>query len=88
MPDGRAGPGRPRPGGADHARRHRGADKLATECVVNLIRTQSMLATELKRRFRRHGLTGAGCNVLATVDTPGRPHLVPVGFRLGLDDGS
>jgi hypothetical protein len=56
--------------------------------VVNLIRTQSMLATELKRRFRRHGLTGVGFNVLATVDTPGRPHLVPVGFRLGLDDGS
>ena len=40
----RAGRGRV---GADHARRHRGADKLATECVVNLIRTQSMLATEL-----------------------------------------
>ena len=39
----RAGRGR---GGADHARRHRGADKPATECVV------------------------------------------PVGFRLGLDDGS
>ena len=88
MPDGRAGPGRPRPGGGRPPRRHRGADKLATECVVNLIRTQSMLATELKRRFRRHGLTGAGFNVLATVDTPGRPHLVPVGFRLGLDDGS
>jgi predicted pyridoxine 5'-phosphate oxidase superfamily flavin-nucleotide-binding protein len=77
----RAGRGRVE---ADHARRHRGADKLATECVVNLIRTQSMLATELKRRFR----TGAGFNVLATVDTPGRPHVVPVGFRLGLDDGS
>lgn len=58
---------------ADHARRWRGADKLATECVVNLIRTQGMLAAGLERRFRRHGLTGAGFNVLMVLDGAGAP---------------
>lgn len=43
---------------ADHARRYPGADKLATECIINLIRTQSLAAAEIERLFRRHGLTG------------------------------
>ncbi|MBA3431642.1 MAG: hypothetical protein H0U16_09205, partial [Actinobacteria bacterium] len=42
---------------ADHARRYPGADKLATECVINLIRTESLVAAEVERIFRRHGLT-------------------------------
>ena len=48
----------------DHASRYPGANKLATETVINLIRTSSFLVAELDRVFRRYGLTGAGFNVL------------------------
>lgn len=48
----------------DHARRYPGANKLATEAVINLIRTSSFLVAELDRVFRRYGITGAGFNVL------------------------
>jgi DNA-binding MarR family transcriptional regulator len=48
----------------DHARRYPGANKLATECVINLIRTSSLLAADLDRVFRRYGITGPGFNVL------------------------
>ena len=58
---------------ADHARRWPGADKLATECIVNLIRTQSLVVTELDTVFRRHGLTGPGFNVLMILDGAGEP---------------
>ena len=51
--------------GKQPARRRRGAESLATECVVNLIRTEGLVAAELDRIFRRHGLTGPGYNVLA-----------------------
>lgn len=57
----------------DHGRRYPGADKLATECVVNLIRTQSLVAAELDRLFRSHGLTGPGFNVLMIIGGAGRP---------------
>lgn len=56
---------------ADHARRYPGADKLATECVVNLIRAQSLVVSEVERIFRRHGLTGPGFNVLMIVEGAG-----------------
>ncbi|MGH2776849.1 MAG: MarR family winged helix-turn-helix transcriptional regulator [Actinomycetota bacterium] len=49
---------------SDHARRHPGANKLATEVVINLIRTSGFLITELDRILRRYGITGAGFNVL------------------------
>jgi DNA-binding MarR family transcriptional regulator len=52
-------------GAKQPARRRRGADTLATECVVNLIRTEGLVAAELDRIFRPHGLTGPGYNVLA-----------------------
>lgn len=55
----------------DHARRYPGADKLATECVINLIRTVSLVTVELERIFRRHGLTGPGFNVLMLVEGAG-----------------
>ena len=58
---------------ADHARRYPGADKLATECVVNLIRTQSLVVAELDPLFRRHRLTGPGFNVLMIIEGAGRP---------------
>jgi DNA-binding MarR family transcriptional regulator len=48
----------------DHARRYPGANKLATEAVINLIRTSSFLVAELDRVFRRYAITGAGFNVL------------------------
>jgi DNA-binding MarR family transcriptional regulator len=58
---------------ADHARRHPGADKLSTECVVNLIRAESLVARELNRRFRRHGLTGPSFNALMVLDGAREP---------------
>jgi DNA-binding MarR family transcriptional regulator len=58
---------------ADHARRYPGADNLATECVVNLIRTQSLVVAELDPLFRRHRLTGPGFNVLMIIEGAGRP---------------
>jgi DNA-binding MarR family transcriptional regulator len=57
----------------DHARRYPGADKLATECIVNLLRTQGLVTAELARRFRRHGLTGPGFNVLMILEGAGEP---------------
>ncbi|MGH2749624.1 MAG: MarR family winged helix-turn-helix transcriptional regulator [Actinomycetota bacterium] len=58
---------------ADHARRYPGADKLATECVVNLIRTESLVVAELDRLFRSYHLTGPGFNVLMIIQGAGRP---------------
>ncbi|MBA3631134.1 MAG: MarR family transcriptional regulator [Actinobacteria bacterium] len=57
----------------DYARRYPGADKLATECVVNLLRTQGLVTAELARRFRQHGLTGPGFNVLMILEGAGEP---------------
>jgi DNA-binding MarR family transcriptional regulator len=59
--------------GADHARRYPGADKLATEVVVNLLRAHSLLAGELNRRFRSHDLTGPSFNVLSILAGAGEP---------------
>jgi DNA-binding MarR family transcriptional regulator len=62
---------------ADHAEQYPGADKLATEAVLNLIRTTSLITTELEARYRRYGLTGAGYNVLMILtgaDRPLAPH--------------
>jgi DNA-binding MarR family transcriptional regulator len=74
---------------SDHADRYPGADKLATESVINLIRTASMLTGELERRFRRHGLTGPGFNalmVLAGATGPLSPY--QVGERLLVTRGT
>lgn len=74
---------------ADLARRYPGADKLATECVVNLIRTQGLLAAELNGRFRRFGLTGSTFNVLMILDgapEPLSPH--QLGERLLVTRGT
>ncbi len=57
----------------DHASRYPGADKLATECVINLLRTQSLVTAELARLFRRHGLSGPGFNVLMILQGAGEP---------------
>lgn len=58
---------------ADHARRSPGANKLAAECVVNLIRAENLVAAELDRLFRSHGLTGPGFNVLMIIEGAARP---------------
>lgn len=58
---------------SDHARRYPGADRLATDCVVNLIRTEILVVAELDRCFRRHGLTGPGFNVLMILRGAGEP---------------
>jgi DNA-binding MarR family transcriptional regulator len=74
---------------ADHARRYPGADKLATECVVNLIRAESLVAAELNGRFRRFGLTGSTFNVLMILNgapEPLSPH--QLGERLLVTRGT
>ncbi len=74
---------------ADHARRYPGADKLATECVVNLMRTESLMVAELNGRFRRFGLTGSTFNVLMILDgtpEPLSPH--ELGERLLVTRGT
>jgi len=58
---------------AEPPRGYPGADKLATECVVNLIRTESLVVSELDRLFRCHGLSGPGFNVLMIIEGAGRP---------------
>lgn len=45
-------------------RQNPGADPPATECVVNLLRTQSLVAAALTRGLRANGLTLASFNVL------------------------
>ena len=39
-------------------------DRRATEVLINLIRTDSLVTTALTRRFRMHGLSLSGFNVL------------------------
>ncbi|HVH63001.1 MAG TPA: MarR family transcriptional regulator [Candidatus Dormibacteraeota bacterium] len=39
-------------------------DRRATEALINLIRTDSLVTTALSRRFRRHGLSLSGFNAL------------------------
>ncbi|HZD38266.1 MAG TPA: MarR family transcriptional regulator [Actinomycetes bacterium] len=58
---------------ADHARRYPGADKLATECMVNLIRTENLVSAEVNGRFRRFGLTGSTFNVLMILNDATEP---------------
>jgi DNA-binding MarR family transcriptional regulator len=53
---------------ADHERRYPGASKLATEAVINLLRTESVVSAELNRKLRVHGLSVATFNVLMILD--------------------
>src|SRR5256885_11449478 len=39
-------------------------DRRATEVLINLIRTDSLVTTALSRRFRRYGLSLSGFNAL------------------------
>ena len=59
--------------GADHERRYPGASKLATEVVVNLLRTEGLISAELNRRFRALGLTLGTFNVLMILEGAGGP---------------
>lgn len=74
---------------ADHERRYPGAEKLATECVVNLLRTESLVSAELNRRLRRYGLSVATFNVLMILEGAGEP-LCPyeIGDRLLVTRGT
>lgn len=65
--------GKPIRVGDDHAERYPGADKLATEVVLNLIRTTSSITQRLAVVFRRFGLTGAGYNTLMILTGADRP---------------
>ncbi|MGH2830991.1 MAG: MarR family winged helix-turn-helix transcriptional regulator [Actinomycetota bacterium] len=83
----------PKPGAirvaADHERRYRGANKLATEVAVNLLRAECLLSAELNRRFRRHGLSVATFNVLMILEGTPEP-LTPaqIGDRLLVTRGT
>lgn len=73
----------------DHAARYPGADRLATECIINLIRAESLVAAELNNRFRPFGLTGSTFNVLMILDgepEPLSPHVL--GERLLVTRGT
>jgi DNA-binding MarR family transcriptional regulator len=79
------------PGGveAELASRQPGADRLATVCVVNLIRSAALLAAERNSRFRRFGLTGSTFTVLMILDAapgPLSPH--ELGERLLVTRGT
>lgn len=56
---------------ADLEQRHPGADRLATECVINLLRSAALVATDLGRRLARHHLTAPSFNVLMTLQRAG-----------------
>jgi DNA-binding MarR family transcriptional regulator len=87
--DHQAAEGMPIRVGPDHAARYPGADRLATECVLNLIRAESLLAAELNNRFRPFGLTGSTFNVLMILDGEAEP-LSPheIGERLLVTRGT
>lgn len=70
-------------------RAHPGADPLATEVVINLVRTDSLVSAELARLLRRHGLSTATFNVLMILDGAGAP-LCPfeIGDRLLVTRGT
>lgn len=73
----------------DHERKYRGADRLATECVVNLLRAESLVSAELSRLFRRYRLSPATFNVLMILEGAGDP-LCPyeIGERLLVTRGT
>lgn len=59
--------------GTDGGGRQRLDVDLAAQCVVELIRTEGIMAARLDVLFRRHGLTGPGFNVLLIIDGAGAP---------------
>jgi len=73
----------------DHEKRYAGADKLATEAVVNLLRTESLVSAALTGILRRYGLSLATFNVLMILEGAGRP-LCPyeIGERLLVTRGT
>ncbi|MFN2614683.1 MAG: MarR family winged helix-turn-helix transcriptional regulator [Actinomycetota bacterium] len=75
--------------GADHERRYPGAQKLATETVVNVLRAGALLNAELNRKLRAFGLSLATFNVLMILDGDDRP-LCPyeIGDRLLVTRGT
>lgn len=75
--------------GAGIERRYRGADRRATECVVNLLRTESLVAGALTRCLRTRGLSVATFNVLMILEGAREP-LCPneIGERLLVTRGT
>jgi DNA-binding MarR family transcriptional regulator len=53
---------------SDHERRYKGARKLATETVINLVRAESLVRGALDRGLRKHGLTTPTFNVLMILE--------------------
>lgn len=73
----------------DHERRYRGASKPATECVLNIFRTEDLVEAELGRLFRTFGLTAPMFNVLMILEGSPEP-LCPaeIGARLLVTRGT
>lgn len=57
----------------DHAARYPGADRLATECVLNVVRTSALLRQDLSPRLAAHGLTGPSFNLLLVLEHADEP---------------
>ena len=74
---------------ADHERRYKGADKLATEVIINLLRTENLAGGQLSRLLRRFGLSPATFNVLMILEGAGEA-LCPwqIGERLLVTRGT
>jgi DNA-binding MarR family transcriptional regulator len=75
--------------GPGHERRYRGADRLATEVMINLLRAEGLASAELNRRFRTYGLSTATFNVLMILEGAAEP-LCPwqIGERLLVTRGT
>lgn len=73
----------------EHERKYPGADRLATECVANLLRAESLVSAALAAFFRPFGLSVATFNVLMILNGAGGP-LCPyeIGERLLVTRGT
>lgn len=74
---------------SDPGKEYPGADKLATEVVMNVLRTESLVSAGLTEVLRKHGLSLATFSVLMILKRAGRP-LCPfeIGDRLLVTRGT
>ncbi len=75
--------------GSNHERKYPGADSLATECVINLVRAESLVIGVIRDVLRGYGLSPATFNVLMILDGAGGelcPH--EIGDRLLVTRGT
>lgn len=73
----------------DHEKKYPGAERLATEAVINLLRAESLVSNALTSVLRRYGLSLATFNVLMILEGAAGP-LCPyeIGERLLVTRGT